>query len=169
MESVRTNDNVTYTYNPGSCWTLLSGHCGPTPYYAIFQKKVGNKLAVKAYFGGHVVDINEEGQVYINGEYRYLGDEREERYEDSPYSSSYLYFKILKLGKIIHVYSDRLRIWMATDGHFIQVMPDPFIRGQHCGICGNFNRNQYDEWMGKDGATIHKSADDAVNDWQWKC
>ncbi len=66
-ESVRTNDNVTYAYNAGSCWTLTSGHCGPKPSYAVFTKKSGNGLDVKAFFGGHVVDITSSGSVTVNG------------------------------------------------------------------------------------------------------
>lgn len=64
--SVRTMDNVTYSYNAGSCWTLTSSHCGPNPVYGVFTKKVGNKLAVKAFFGGHEVEII-NGNVKING------------------------------------------------------------------------------------------------------
>jgi len=58
--SVRTNDNVTYPISFSDCWTLVSGHCGPTPSYAVFTKKVsGSKpLALKAYIGGHSIEIN---------------------------------------------------------------------------------------------------------------
>merc|ERR1712113_748205 len=65
--SVRTMDNVTYPYNAGSCWTLTSSHCGPNPVYAVFSKKVGNKLAIRAYFGGHSVEISPSGDVKVNG------------------------------------------------------------------------------------------------------
>ena len=68
--SVRTMDNVTYPYTAGSCWTLTSSHCGPNPVYAVFSKKVGNKLAIKAYFGGHSVEIAPSGQVKINGKFK---------------------------------------------------------------------------------------------------
>ena len=60
-------DNVTYPYEAGSCWTLTSSHCGPDPVYAVFSKKVGNKLAIRAYFGGHAVEISPSGSVTVNG------------------------------------------------------------------------------------------------------
>ena len=63
-------DNVTYPYNAGSCWTLTSSHCGPNPVYAVFSKKVGNKLAIRAYFGGHSVEISPSGDVKVNGKFK---------------------------------------------------------------------------------------------------
>ena len=70
--SVRTMDNVTYPYEAGSCWTLTSSHCGPDPVYAVFSKKVGNKLAIRAYFGGHAVEISPSGSVTVNGKLIFL-------------------------------------------------------------------------------------------------
>ena len=32
--NIHTNDNVTYPYTLGKCWTLLSADCGPHPSYA---------------------------------------------------------------------------------------------------------------------------------------
>merc|ERR1712045_107540 len=65
----------------------------------------------------------------------------------------------------VNVYSF-LRVWVSTDNTFVQVMPAPSTRGQHCGLCGTFNRNVYDEWMGKDGQTMVSSADAMVNEWK---
>merc|ERR1712020_818918 len=47
-ESVRTNDNVTYSMGLESCWTLASGHCGKTPNFGVFTKKSGSKMATLA-------------------------------------------------------------------------------------------------------------------------
>ena len=77
-------------------------------------------------------------------------------------------FKLFKWGSTVNVYSF-LRVWVSTDNTFVQVMPAPSTRGQHCGLCGTFNRNVYDEWMGKDGQTMMTSADAMVNEWKWQC
>ena len=71
-ESVRTMDNTTYTYEPSSCWTLASAHCGPKPVYAVFTKKVGGSgTAMKAYLGGHSVEMTPKGSgdvdIKLNG------------------------------------------------------------------------------------------------------
>jgi hypothetical protein len=163
-KSIVTNDNVTYAYDAGSCWTLTSGNCGPTPAYAVFQKKVGNKLAVKAYFGGHHVEISEGGEFKLNGAAKPLTDGKEEVFKHDDVEI----FKYVKWGSTVHVYSF-MRVWISTDNVFVQVLPAPSTRGQHCGLCGTFNRNVYDEWMGKDGVTMMTSASAMVDEWKWKC
>ena len=57
---------------------------------------------------------------------------------------------------------------MAYDGNFVEVMPAPSVKGQHCGVCGNYNRNKADEFTGKDETALASSAD-MVNEWKWKC
>jgi hypothetical protein len=46
-------------------------------------------------------------------------------------------------------------------------MPAPSVKGQHCGVCGNYNRNKYDDFTGKDEKAL--AAADMVNEWKWKC
>ena len=61
---IRSNDNVTYAYEPSSCWTLTSASCGPTPTFAVFSRKgsSGAKLDVVVMVGGHKVD----NRLYFN-------------------------------------------------------------------------------------------------------
>ena len=71
-ETIRTNDNVTYSYEPSSCWTLASAHCGPKPAFAVFTKKASAMpIAMRAYFGGHLVEMTPTGanaiDVKVNG------------------------------------------------------------------------------------------------------
>ena len=54
---VTTLDNVTVSYSPRSCWTLVSGNCDPEPGYAVFTKRKNNLLAMRAYIGGHKVEF----------------------------------------------------------------------------------------------------------------
>merc|ERR1711936_1062478 len=74
-------------------------------------------------------------------------------------------FTLHKWGSTVNVYSF-LRVWVATDNNYVQVMPAPSVRGQHCGLCGNFNRNMFDEWTGKTEQPV-TSAADMVNEWRW--
>ena len=87
-ENVRTMDNVTYTYEPSTCWTLASAHCSPgsstdkcrnvypplsdyelircnninKPAYAVFTKKASAMpIAMKTYIGGHTVEMTPTG------------------------------------------------------------------------------------------------------------
>jgi hypothetical protein len=37
--NVMSLDNATFSYQPQSCWSLMSAHCAPRPTYAVFTKK----------------------------------------------------------------------------------------------------------------------------------
>ena len=54
------------------------------------------------------------------------------------------------------------------DGTFVSVVPAPSVKGQHCGLCGNYNRNQWDEAIGKDGAT-DVGFSGIADEWKWQC
>lgn len=72
---------------------------------------------------------------------------------------------MFRWGKSYHVYSF-LRAWVSYDGHFVEVVPAPSAKGQACGICGNYNRNQFDEFEGKNGEQLG-SAQELVQNYQW--
>ncbi len=74
---------------------------------------------------------------------------------------------MFRWGSSYHIYSF-MRVWVSYDGSFLEVIPPPSSFGQHCGICGNYNRNQKDEWTGKDMALV-SSASDMVKSWEWEC
>ncbi|QQP50307.1 Putative LOC100868636, partial [Caligus rogercresseyi] len=84
--SVMTLDNMTYPYDPTSCWTLASGHCAPNPSFAIFTKKAsGNMLDAKIYVGGHSVEFQTSGpkkvNVLVNGEAVVVGEKEHDHKE----------------------------------------------------------------------------------------
>jgi len=159
-KSIRTNDNVTYEYQADSQWTLVSGHCAQTPSYGVFTKRDGPKFTIMIYIGGHQVEIK-NGAVKINGKDTSLQNGKSHKHSVSGQEI----FEVFKWGSTINVYSF-LRVWVATDNNYVQVMPAPSVRGQHCGLCGNFNRNMFDEWTGKN-EQLMTSAADMVNEWRW--
>merc|ERR1711862_260343 len=67
LQTIDTMDNVTYTYSPPSCWTLMSGHCAKSPSYAVFIKRNGGNLplAMKAFIGGYEVEIDPSSNTVI--------------------------------------------------------------------------------------------------------
>ena len=48
---------------------------------------------------------------------------------------------MFRWGSTYNLYSF-LKVWVAYDGNFVEVVPAPSTKGQHCGICGNYNRQQ---------------------------
>ena len=43
------------------------------------------------------------------------------------------------------------------DGTFAQIIPAPYVKGQHCGVCGNFDGNKKNEFHNKVGAPTDPS------------
>ncbi|XP_040574440.2 LOW QUALITY PROTEIN: uncharacterized protein [Lepeophtheirus salmonis] len=167
IDHVYTLDNVTYPYTPTSCWTLASGHCSPHPTYAVFVKKsAGSHLDAKIYLGGHSIEFQASGpkkiNVLINGQAIEVGEKEHVHEQDGQEI-----FKVLKWGSSYNVYSF-LKIWVVYDGHAVSLIPAPSVTGQHCGLCGNFNRNQYDEFESKDAHQL-KTSEELVEDYKWKC
>ena len=75
--------------------------------------------------------------------------------------------RVFRWGSTYNLYSF-LKVWVAYDGNFVEVVPAPSTKGQHCGICGNYNRQQSDEMTGKDMQKVGSVAE-LVKDWEWKC
>ena len=213
-ETIRTSDNVTYAYEPSSCWTLASAACGPSPVYAVFTKKASaTPLAARVYIGGHLVEFNPQGQgnieVSINGAAVSIEDQKETTHKEGSteilkyvFNASQVvqsvkqslpsilisanadtlfilslilktsliflrHSRIFRWGNTYNVYSF-LKVWVAYDGNFVEVVPAPSTFGQHCGMCGNYNRNQGDEWTGKDMEQLDSAAK-MVESWRWQC
>lgn len=66
----------------------VSGHCAPTPSYAVFTKKVSGSLplALKAYIGGHTVEIVPNGgsvSVLLDGKAHTLEDQKEHEHSEN--------------------------------------------------------------------------------------
>ncbi|CAB4069088.1 unnamed protein product [Lepeophtheirus salmonis] len=138
-DSVMTLDNVTYPYTPTSCWTLASGHCSTHPNFAVFTKKSsGSHIDTKIYVGGHYIEFQSSGpkkiNVMVDGEAVIVGEKEYVHEKDGTQI-----FKILKWGSTYNVYSF-LKVWVTYDGHYMNVIPAPSVTGQHCGLCGNYNK-----------------------------
>ena len=78
------------------------------------------------------------------------------------------FYRITKWGSTYNIYSF-LKVWIVFDGNFVNVVPAPSVKGQHCGLCGNYNRDKHDEMTAKDGKAILTSADQLVSEYKWKC
>ena len=80
----------------------------------------------------------------------------------------FVFYRIFKWGNTYSIYSF-LKVWVNFDGVMVEVIPAPSVKGNHCGMCGTFNRNKYDEMMKKDGVSLAKDANELRDDYKWKC
>jgi len=164
IDSIRTMDNVTYPYTASSsCMTLMSGHCAANPSYAVFTKKVGSKLNMVAFVGGHKIEIA-GSSLKINGNAVSVNSNEKQHIHKSRGDEI---FSIFKWGNTYNIYSF-LKVWIVFDGSFVEVIPAPSVKGNHCGMCGNFNRDQYDEMTKKDGKSLAATPAEMVQEYCWQ-
>ena len=76
------------------------------------------------------------------------------------------FHSIFKWGNTYSIYSF-LKVWIVFDGSYVEVIPAPSVKGNHCGLCGNYNRNKFDEWTKKD-SSMATSASAMVSDYCWQ-
>jgi hypothetical protein len=58
-----------------------------------------------------------------------------------------------KWGSVYTVYSP-MNVVVTYDGTFAQVMPFPSVKGQHCGVCGDFDGNRKNDLIDKSGTPL---------------
>jgi len=148
-EHVQTTDNATLAYQPQSCYSLISAHCSEKPVYAVFSRASGSGLDMKAYLGGHQITITKAGRVTVDGSEWNVVDHEEKVLMKGDQEI----FKLLKWGSTYNIYSF-LKVWILYDGSFVEVVPAPSVKGQHCGVCGNYDNNRKNELLGKNGQPI---------------
>jgi hypothetical protein len=156
-KSVRTYDNVTYPYTMDhTCYTLISSDCSEHPSFAVFIKKTENdRVGIMAFIGDQKVEFipmeNNKVQMKINDQEFVLQD------------NGFLFFpknKAPVLNKVFQNYLFKMirrqnsftltffpQMMLNYDGNSVQVLAGPQMKGQHCGMCGDYNRNTYHEFI----------------------
>merc|ERR1712106_162968 len=162
--SVLTMDNSTFSYSPTACWTLVSGHCAPNPSYAVFTKK--NKqmpLALRAYIGGHKVEFQPVDSQNIkitfnDASVASIPNKSEQKFKQG----SAELFSIVRYGPVYTLTSVVTgqfglkfpNVAIIYDGTFVEVIPGPNVKGQHCGVCGDFDGNSQNDLVNKAGKPV---------------
>merc|ERR1712212_392705 len=125
--TIRTYDNVTYPYTMNhACYTLISSDCQEHPSFAVFIKKYQDtKVGMMAFIGDQKVEM-------IPG--------------DTDKTLSHYLFKIIRDKKRFSLVFFP-QIVLHYDGHSLQVLAGPHLEGHHCGMCGDFNKKTYHEFM----------------------
>ena len=66
---------------------------------------------------------------------------------------THFFSRIIKWGSVYTLHSEG-NVMVNFDGTFVQIIPAPYIKGQHCGVCGNFDGNKNNEFLNKAGAPV---------------
>jgi len=151
---VFTLDSVSYPSTSSTCWSLLSGHCSTRPTYAVFTKPDTRlPLAMKVYIGGHLIEFTPTSSTTIritkDGEELTVADFGGKKVKEGKTTL----FHIMRWGSTYMIYSD-YNVMISYDGTFVQVIPAPWVKGQHCGVCGNYDGNKNNDLLNKVGDPI---------------
>ena len=63
-------------------------------------------------------------------------------------------FSIVRWGETYTIFS-QYNALINYDPSMVQVIPAPYMKGQHCGVCGNFDGNQKNDMLGKGGDPVN--------------
>jgi len=154
-QDIRTYDNVTYPYTMDhSCYSLISSDCGEHPTFAVFAKKIDEAhIGLMAFIGNEKIEFipfdNEKINVKVNdveyvmhdGAFLYVPE------NETPVTNKVVnnhLFKIIHKQKTFSIMFFP-QILINYDGKSIQVRVGPHMKGQHCGMCGDYNGMTHQE------------------------
>ena len=65
--------------------------------------------------------------------------------------------RIVRWGGMYTIFSPYNAL-INYDPSMVQVLPAPWIKGQHCGVCGNFDGNKRNEFLDKRGVLVSSNS-----------
>jgi len=160
--SVVTFDNATLEFECPTCYTLISADCSDQPRYAVFAKKTNKALplAVKIFAGGRNMEFTPTSsgvEVRANGRVVSIGDDKP--FVFSNRGGIIEYFRVTKVGPRYFIEVPMLMLSFRYTGDEITNMIPSTHRAQHCGMCGNYNGQVYDELVGPSGCAMSNAND----------
>ena len=161
-KSIVTLDNATLSYECPTCYTLISADCSAQPRYAVFAKKTNKALplAVKIYAGGRNMEFtptNSGMEVRANGRVVSIGDDKP--FVFSNRGGIIEYFRVSKVGPRYFIEVPMLMLSFRYTGDEITSIIPSTHRGQHCGMCGDFNGQVINELVAPSGCLMKDASD----------
>lgn len=163
FDKVKTN-----YYDLSSCYTLISADCSPTPRYAIFAKKsnISLPLAVKIYVGGHTLEFHPvlksliaNNGVEIKADDKLANVEANKPYVLSDKDNITQYAVVNFVGARYFIQIPILQLTLRYTGDDITIMIPATHRAQHCGLCGDYNGQTSQEFVGPSGCILGNATD----------
>jgi len=137
-----------------SCWTLLTQDCSQQGLFTIISKSIRDGRVFKLLVPKYEIELvvrDDEIVAKVNDEEKNLQLSRPLLIKKEREESSETLYKVEKLYKtLFEVKAYELGITMVVDTEKrttrIKVSPLSMLQGQLCGLCGNNNQDQSDEF-----------------------
>ncbi|RWS07112.1 vitellogenin-like protein [Dinothrombium tinctorium] len=170
--SVRTFDNVTFTFPESNCQYLVAMDCSPYERWAIFATKLdsfANTKKVTILTGGKELKLMpaqqpESAQITIDGKTKEITTKKHEVF-CSVRNCLKVYLHPSKsyfIPPVIVIEDSRNEILIKYDGKKLKVEVSQYYKGKTCGICGDNNGENENEFVGPNLCFCDR-VDDFVN------
>jgi hypothetical protein len=145
-KSVITFDNTTYQTDLTECPTLLAGDCDDKPRFAVLSRKLSPEtVGISVHVGEHKIEFNDLNTAVIDGKQVpitdsvYTDEEEEKMYKFVKFNPTTVMFAAEKLG-----------LYVAYNKNYASVTVGSRYRSSACGLCGNFDSNPANDFIGPD-------------------
>jgi hypothetical protein len=156
--TVLTFDNATYHADLSECPTLLAADCDDKPRYAVLLRKLAaDKVGVTIHFGDHKIELNDVDTATVDGKAIPVTDSV---YTDEDEEKLFKFVKVAPEATII--LAEKLSVYVGYTGNAVSVTAGSRYRGTACGLCGNFNSNKNDDFVGPDATCKNLTPNDMM-------
>nr|AXP34687.1 vitellogenin-1 [Haemaphysalis flava] len=165
--TIRTFDEVTYELPDTDCYKVLAKDCSENQHFLILGTKTKNPKYAKAVrmflhtFKIELLPVTDDSPAIarVNGKkVPVTPDEPFRQFIHTGVRDVEL-FRIVTYNDhpIYRVHSEIFGVRVSYDGQGIYIQLAPFYRGKVCGLCGDYNFNQFREFIGPDKCLHHNS------------
>lgn len=164
---IRTFDEVTYELPDTDCYKVLAKDCSENQHFLVLGTKTKNPKYAKAVkmflhtFKIELLPVSDDSVAIarVNGKkVPVTPDEPFRQFINTGVRDVEL-FRIVTYNQhpIYRVHSELFGVRVSYDGQGIYIQLAPFYRGKVCGLCGDYNFNQFREFIGPDKCLHHNS------------
>jgi len=162
-QNIRSIDNATWPNTFSSCYSLISSDCGSAPLFAVFARRAAEgsafPLAVKVDVGDQTIEIipglaGNESKFTVRANNAEV-DAISKSYTLPEGRQRFYVFKVRYQAPHFIISSPAAGLFVQYSGSHVKVSPSMTHGNQHCGLCGNFNGEQNDEWISPKGCPLN--------------
>ncbi|KAM5148119.1 vitellogenin-1-like [Mantella aurantiaca] len=156
--------NLGCSLSPAPCYTVIAQDCSDQLRFLVAMKKMGQGFStfeINVKLGSSDIkihcDASEEFHIQLNGMWLLL--------KNDTYINERDCIRIHKNATTVTVKAPKNGVeQISFDGQSVKVQISPLMRGKTCGLCGNADYNQHNDWK-RPNQAMAKSCNGLVHSW----